>query len=436
MEYTAQQAAEAARNIGVDLEGEKIRPEALAAGMAVEAARHGTKDAATNIVAEDPVIAAKLALANLRVSPNYYSPKAGVTAWEKSLARGAKQQGRKTEYKTLLFNVDDYDEEQGIFSGYGSVFGNVDDGGDIVEPGAFTKTIAEGFERVKILALHNDSLLPIGRPLEVREDSKGLYIKAKISDTAMGRDVKVLLKDGVLNELSIGYDPIVFDYDETGIRHLREVKLWEVSVVTWAMNPEATVIGYKAAETADRAVKLTEDAAAEVKEGRKISSARLKTLKEASETMKKAAKTLDALISEVEGEKAIHHLRNRGGIAMFKYAKPTIPLGLLHDIEELEPGGSYDQANGGQWKPTKPTSKTFKGVVMPVNNEDLQYAIAGTYTQNSQKLYTNGHSLTVGQQVRDTFDGQVYTVKQELTHGPIHPLKRYVVEKKGVSSPK
>ena len=99
MEYTAQQAAEAARNIGVDLEGEKIRPEALAAGMAVEAARHGTKDAATNIVAEDPVIAAKLALANLRVSPNYYSPKAGVTAWEKSLARGAKQQGRKTEYK-------------------------------------------------------------------------------------------------------------------------------------------------------------------------------------------------------------------------------------------------------------------------------------------------------------------------------------------------
>ena len=181
---------------------------------------------------------------------------------------------------------------------------------------------------MKILALHNDSLLPIGRPLEVREDSKGLYIKAKISDTAMGRDVKVLLKDGVLNELSIGYDPIVFDYDETGIRHLREVKLWEVSVVTWAMNPEATVIGYKAAETADRAVKLTEDAAAEVKEGRKISSARLKTLKEASETMKKAAKTLDALISEVEGEKA--KSRKRYPIRGLKKAptQPTIEITL------------------------------------------------------------------------------------------------------------
>lgn len=301
MEYTAQQAAEAARNIGVDLEGEKIRPEALAAGMAVEAARHGTKDAATNIVAEDPVIAAKLALANLRVSPNYYSPKAGVTAWEKSLARGAKQQGRKTEYKTLLFNVDDYDEEQGIFSGYGSVFGNVDDGGDIVEPGAFTKTIAEGFERVKILALHNDSLLPIGRPLEVREDSKGLYIKAKISDTAMGRDIKVLLKDGVLNELSIGYDPVVFDYDENGIRHLREVKLWEVSVVTWAMNQEAVITDYKQlGEDADRATKLVADVAADIKAGRKISGARLKALQDAQASMKAAVKALDGIIAEVQ----------------------------------------------------------------------------------------------------------------------------------------
>ena len=304
MEFTPQQAADAAQSLGIDLDKEKIPPEALAAGMAAETARHGTKDATTNIVADDPVIAAKLALNNLRVSPNYYSPKAGITAWEKSLARGAKQQGKKTEYKTLLFDMDEYDEEQGIFSGYGAVFGNIDDGGDIIEPGAFTKTIAEGWERVKILALHNDAWLPIGRPIEIREDAKGLYIKAKVSDTAMGRDIKVLLKDGVLNELSIGYDPIVFDYDETGIRHLREVKLWEISIVTWAMNPEATITGYKAVEAADRAVKLIADAAEEVREGRKISSARLKTLKDASETMKRAAKTLDALISEVEGEKS------------------------------------------------------------------------------------------------------------------------------------
>ena len=146
-------------------------------------------------------------------------------------------------------------EDTGIFSGYAAVFGNVDSGGDIIEPGAFTKTIAEGWERVKILALHNDCWLPIGRPLELREDSNGLFLKAKVSDTSMGRDIKVLLKDGVLNELSIGYDPVVFDYDqESGVRHLREVKLWEVSVVTWAMNPEATITDYKrTTEAAERA---------------------------------------------------------------------------------------------------------------------------------------------------------------------------------------
>lgn len=149
------------------------------------------------------------------------------------------------EFKKMRFKMDAYNEEEGIFSGYGAVFENIDSGGDIIEPGAFTKTLAEGWERVKVLALHNDCWLPIGRPVELREEPNGLFISGKISDTTMGRDVKVLLKDGVLNELSIGYDPIIFDYDENGIRHLREIKLWEVSVVTWAMNPEAVITSYK-----------------------------------------------------------------------------------------------------------------------------------------------------------------------------------------------
>ena len=151
----------------------------------------------------------------------------------------------KYEFKRMKFKMDSFNEGEGIFSGYGAVFENIDSGGDIIEPGAFTKTLAEGWDRVKILALHNDCWLPIGRPIELKEDENGLYISAKISDTTMGKDVKVLLKDNVLNELSIGYDPIVFDYDENGIRHLREVKLWEVSVVTWAMNPEAVITSYK-----------------------------------------------------------------------------------------------------------------------------------------------------------------------------------------------
>ena len=211
MEFTEMQAQEAARSAGIDLEKERFDLKALTAGMNAEL-EHGTASPDTNITNDDPVMTAKLAAAHLRVSPFYYASGRGLKAWEASLRRGVKVKSSKTEHKTLSFRTEEYDEESGIFSGYAAVYGNIDSGGDIIEPGAFTKTIAEGWERVKILALHNDCWLPIGRPLELREDSNGLFIKAKISDTSMGRDIKVLLKDGVLTELSIGYDPIVFDY--------------------------------------------------------------------------------------------------------------------------------------------------------------------------------------------------------------------------------
>ena len=192
MEFTEMQAQEAARSAGIDLEKERFDLKALTAGMNAEL-EHGTASPDTNITNDDPVMTAKLAAAHLRVSPFYYASGRGLKAWEASLRRGVKVKSSKTEHKTLSFRTEEYDEESGIFSGYAAVYGNIDSGGDIIEPGAFTKTIAEGWERVKILALHNDCWLPIGRPLELREDSNGLFIKAKISDTSMGRDIKVCL---------------------------------------------------------------------------------------------------------------------------------------------------------------------------------------------------------------------------------------------------
>lgn len=145
------------------------------------------------------------------------------------------------QHKSFKFELTSADDT-GEFSGYAAVFGNVDDGMDVIEKGAFTKTIKEDFDRIKILALHNDNWLPVGKPIELREDNKGLFIKGKISDTAMGRDIRTLLKDGVLNEMSIGYDVVRFDFDsEEGIRHLKEIRLWEVSIVTWAMNEQAKI---------------------------------------------------------------------------------------------------------------------------------------------------------------------------------------------------
>lgn len=116
---------------------------------------------------------------------------------------------------------------------------------------------------------------------------------------------------------------------------------------------------------------------------------------------------------------------------------PKLPRNLLHDMFELRTGGGkYDKSNGGQWVPGTTEEIRFKGVLMPLSNEDLQYADSGTYTKNAQKVYTNGHVLLIGAQFRDGHDGQTYTVKQELTHGPIHSMKRYMVEKKGASNPK
>lgn len=160
------------------------------------------------------------------------------------------------QHKSFKFELTSADDT-GEFSGYAAVFGNVDDGMDVIEKGAFTKTIREDFDRIKILALHNDNWLPVGKPIELKEDNKGLYIKGKISDTAMGRDIKILLKDGVLNEMSIGYDIVESEFDsKKGIHYLKEIRLWEVSIVNWAMNDQAKIEEVKSiAESLKRDIK-------------------------------------------------------------------------------------------------------------------------------------------------------------------------------------
>jgi len=302
MAFTEKQAADAAKALGIDFDAAKFTAEDLWNGMNIEL-EHGTVISITNITDDDPIKTAKIALAHLKETPRYYDEKSGLKAWEASLAKGVKSKSEKTEYKTLKFDLEEFDEDQGIFSGYAAVFSNVDNGGDIIHPGAFTKTIAENADRVKILVQHNDYDLPIGKPIELREDAHGLYIKGKVSDTAMGKDVKTLLRDKVLDEMSIGYDPVTFDYEkDQGIRNLREVKLWEVSIVIWGMNPEAVISGYKAQEAANRANQMAADIATGLKEGRKISTIRLKTLKEACDTLDAATKALKSVIEEAEGK--------------------------------------------------------------------------------------------------------------------------------------
>lgn len=114
---------------------------------------------------------------------------------------------------------------------------------------------------------------------------------------------------------------------------------------------------------------------------------------------------------------------------MFGFAQPQIPFGMLHDMEHvIRIGAHSSNENGGQWIPGDEQRVRFKGVVLPVSNKDLQYAPAGTFTKNSQKLYTNGYTMEPGARVYDPVDGNTYTVQKELTYGPLHPLKRFAIE--------
>ncbi|MFG1399908.1 HK97 family phage prohead protease [Roseixanthobacter pseudopolyaromaticivorans] len=137
--------------------------------------------------------------------------------------------------------------EDGLFHGYASLFGEVDLGRDAVSSGAFRKSLAERpANRVKMLREH-DQREPIGIWTEIVEDTKGLRVSGRlILDTVLGRETHALMKAGALDGLSIGYRTKAARRDKArGVRLLDEVDLHEISVVTFAMLPSATVTSVK-----------------------------------------------------------------------------------------------------------------------------------------------------------------------------------------------
>jgi hypothetical protein len=128
-------------------------------------------------------------------------------------------------------------------AGYASTWDR-DLGGDAVSPGAFAAHLASG-AKVRFLYAH-DAAQVLGRPLELREDDRGLFGRFRISQTRLGQDVHRLLTDGALDSFSIGFIPRDFERDEkSGLRTLKSVELVECSVVAMPMNPQATVTAVK-----------------------------------------------------------------------------------------------------------------------------------------------------------------------------------------------
>lgn len=149
------------------------------------------------------------------------------------------------EQKSFNFEIKASDDDEMTFEGYGSIFGNLDSYRDVVEKGAFTRTINNNKNRIKILWQH-DTWQPIGKPIDIYEDEKGLFLKGKISATEKGKEAYILMKDKVINEMSIGYNTVKYEYDkEKDIRYLKEIKLYEVSLVSYAANDKARVSNVK-----------------------------------------------------------------------------------------------------------------------------------------------------------------------------------------------
>ncbi len=131
-----------------------------------------------------------------------------------------------------------------VIEGYASYFGKADKAGDIVQPGAYAASLAaleKAGRRVKMLWQH-DPAQPIGIWDEVREDARGLYVKGRLlSDVAKAREAAALIGAGAIDGLSIGYRTVKAERDGKGRRLLNELELWEVSLVTFPMLPEARV---------------------------------------------------------------------------------------------------------------------------------------------------------------------------------------------------
>ena len=178
-------------------------------------------------------------------------------------------------------------DADGSFEGYASVFGAEDMAHDVVLPGAFKTSLAQrGAQGVKLLFQH-DPAEPIGIWLELAEDTKGLYARGRMMpEVTRAREVLSLMRAGALDGLSIGFRAVKGAREaRSGIRRLKEIDLWEISIVTFPMLAEARVQTVKSGPFAGRLPTereferwLTRDAGLSRAEARAITRSGLKSL--------------------------------------------------------------------------------------------------------------------------------------------------------------
>lgn len=148
--------------------------------------------------------------------------------------------------KSFEQSVKDVDTVQGIVSGYFSKFGNKDSDGDIIQKGAYTKTIQENFKRIKHL-LDHDRTKAVGVIQELKEDDYGLYYVSKAGRHTLGQDFLKMAEDGIITEHSVTIVPIKQKQsDELKANIITEVKMMEGSSLQfWGANEMTPIVGVK-----------------------------------------------------------------------------------------------------------------------------------------------------------------------------------------------
>lgn len=149
-------------------------------------------------------------------------------------------------------------DSEGVFEGYGSTFGNVDFGGDIIAKGAFLDSLAEWKEKeeLPLMPWFHDTKMPVGDWLEMREDDVGLFVKGSLwlgqKQIESSKMVHNLLTGTGPKGMSIGFTSQASDFKEIEmdgelrtIRVIKKAKLFELSIVPFGMNPNARVTSAK-----------------------------------------------------------------------------------------------------------------------------------------------------------------------------------------------
>lgn len=227
---------------------------------------------------------------------------------------------------------------EGQFIGYASVFGNLDSYGDIVQPGAFAGTLEEWASKgdpIPVLWGHDmfDPFSNIGHVLDAEEDDNGLKVTAQLDlEAPKAMQVYRLLKGRRVSQMSFAYDVLDAEKKDDG-NYLRELKLYEVSIVPIGANQETEIL----------AVKARADALAEgLKVGRVLAARHIDSLRSAQEA-------IGAVIKAAEGESDQEKAITEGPVtpheepsqAKSDEPSPSVPVDLLaRRIRLMELGGA------------------------------------------------------------------------------------------------